>query len=250
MNMLAQLTEIGIIAAGAMIVFGVACAAYFGIPIVHSRLSRFQLARASARRGVLAVTLDDGPGSSLTPEVLTLLAAHGAKASFFPLGKNIEGREELLRRIVAEGHEICSHGYDHLDHWKVSPFRAVSDIKRGWQTINAALGVAGRVYPFRPPEGKLNLVTLCYLLWKRSSIVYWTVDSGDTWTGGAPRDSHKVAMAIARRGGAVALYHDFDRRDPRTREFVIESLAHALNAAEAAGARCTTVTDLMKTAKQ
>lgn len=245
-----QLTEIGLIAAGALLVFGVACAAYFVIPIVHSGLSRFQLARASARHGVLVVTLDDGPGSSLTPEVLKLLAAHGATASFFPLGRNIEGREDLLRRIVAEGHEICSHGYDHLDHWKVSPFRAVSDIKRGWQTIDAALGVASRVYPFRPPEGKLNLVTLCYLLWKRSSIVYWTVDSGDTWTGGAPRDSHKPAMAITERGGAVALYYDFDRRDPRTREFVIESLGHALDAAEAAAARYTTVTDLMMMAKQ
>ncbi len=245
-----QLTEIGIIPAVALLVFGVACAAYFGIPIVHAGLSRFQLGRASARRGVLAVTLDDGPGSSLTPEVLELLAAHGAKASFFPLGRNIEGREDVLRRAVAEGHEICSHGYDHLNHWKVSPFRAVSDIKQGWETIDAALGVAGRVYPFRPPEGKLNLVTLCYLLWKRSSIVYWTVDSGDTRTGGAPRDSNKADMAIGERSGAVALYHDFDRRDPRTREFVIESLEHALNAAEAAGARCATVTELMKTAKQ
>lgn len=245
-----RLSEIGIIAAGALIVFGVACTAYFGIPIVHSVLSRFQLARASARHRVLAVTLDDGPGSILTPEVLELLAAHGAKASFFPLGRNIEGREDLLRRVIAEGHEICSHGYSHLNHWKVSPFRTVSDIKRGWGTIDAALGVAGRVYPFRPPEGKLNLVTLCYLLWKRSSIVYWTVDSGDTWTGGAPRDAAKVARALEERGGAVVLYHDFDRCDPRTCEFVIESLEHALNAAEAAGARCTTVIDLMMTAKQ
>ena len=186
----------------------------------------------------------------MTDDIVNMMARYGVKASFFPLGRNIEGREELLRRLAAEGHEICSHGYDHLNHWKVSPVRALRDIKRGWAAVDSALGASEGVYPFRPPEGKLTLVTLFYLWCKRSKIVYWSVDSGDTWTGGAPRDAQKVAAALAERGGAVALYHDFERRDPDGRRFVLESLENALKSAEKAGLECMTVSELAKAARR
>lgn len=60
----------------------------------------------------IALTFDDGP-SEWTPRFLDLLARHGARATFFVLGVNVQGREDVLRRIVAEGHEIGLHGWDH-----------------------------------------------------------------------------------------------------------------------------------------
>lgn len=60
------------------------------------------------------MTFDDGPGSSLTPSILSILAESKAKATFFPLGRNIAGREAIVGQIAQQGHDICSHGYDHL----------------------------------------------------------------------------------------------------------------------------------------
>ncbi len=216
-------------------------AAYCGIPVIFDRVSRFLLARRVARLNVLAITIDDGPGAQLTPAVLAVLARHRARATFFPLGRNVDAGGDLLRQVAAQGHEICSHGYDHANHWKVTPWRAVVDIRRGWRAIDRALGVAGGVYPFRPPKGKLNLVSLVYLLWKRAPVVYWTADSGDTWTGGVPRDTEKVAALLEADGGVVVLYHDFDRRDPSTQRFVIDSLETTLGAAEMLGIATVTI---------
>lgn len=221
-------------------------AVYVGLPVVFGRASRLLLARRAAGAHALVTTFDDGPGAALTPDVLQLLSRYGGRGTFFVLGRNVEGNRELVGRIAAEGHEICSHGYDHLNHWKVSPLRAIADIKRGWAAIDAALEARSGVYPFRPPEGKLNLVTLCYLLWKRAPVVYWTVDSSDTYTAGAPRDPGKVAAALEQRGGAVALYHDFDRRDASTRLYVTDSLERTLRAAEKLDMTAMTVGELLR----
>ena len=58
----------------------------------------------------VALTVDDGPDAAGTPAILDTLARHGAHATFFLLGERVAGREALVRRIVAAGHEIGNHG--------------------------------------------------------------------------------------------------------------------------------------------
>ena len=191
----------------------------------------------------LVLTFDDGPGSSLTPEILNILAEGKAKATFFLLGRNIPGREAIVRQIAEQGHDICSHGYDHLNSLKVSPFRVLSDIKRGWKAIDAALGTMRKKYPFRPPNGKLNIICLLYMLIRQVPIVYWSIDSGDTWR--RQPDSRRVAMLIKKTGGAVSLAHDFDRSNENTSQFVIESVRAALAMAADKGMKVITVSELL-----
>jgi peptidoglycan-N-acetylglucosamine deacetylase len=191
------------------------------------------------------LTFDDGPGSRLTPAILNILAEHNVKATFFLLGRNIPGRELLVRRISAEGHEICSHGYNHINYWMASPARAVSDIKRGWQAIDNALGKQQRVYPFRPPYGKLTLFCLLYLWIRRVPIYYWTLVSSDTWPA-ERRDSRRVAEALLTggAGGAVVLAHDFDRANEDVNEMVLETIMLALSAAKEKGIKVVTLSEL------
>ena len=125
--------------------------------------------KANCRKNILVLTFDDGPGNRLTPAILGLLTEYNAKATFFLLGRNVVGRESIVKQITASGHEIGSHGYDHLHHWKVSPVRAIIDIKRGWQAIDDALGRQSRTYPFRPPYGKMNLASLLYVWAKKGA---------------------------------------------------------------------------------
>ncbi|KAL8370138.1 hypothetical protein RB595_000494 [Gaeumannomyces hyphopodioides] len=71
------------------------------------RLPRDPDARSQPAK-VVALTIDDAP-SDQTAHILDLLRAHGARATFFVIGGQVEGREELLRRIVREGHELGNH---------------------------------------------------------------------------------------------------------------------------------------------
>jgi peptidoglycan/xylan/chitin deacetylase (PgdA/CDA1 family) len=195
----------------------------------------------------MVLSFDDGPGGRLTPAILNLLAENGGKATFFLLGRNISGREEIVKRMAEQGHEICSHGFDHLNHWKVSPIRAIRDIHRGWRAIDAVLGTRKRVYAFRPPYGKLNFLSLFYLWIRRAPIVYWSLDSGDTRS---PRPPVAEVVAAAREaGGAVLLAHDFDRADESTDPFVVELTQSILEMAKASRMKLVAVSDLLGRSK-
>jgi peptidoglycan/xylan/chitin deacetylase (PgdA/CDA1 family) len=217
---------------------------YIGIPFIHARYLCWQLARKAGRHRVMVLTFDDGPSKKLTPAILKILAQNHEKATFFLLGRNIAGKEEIVRQIAQQGHEICSHGYDHLHYWQVSPMRAINDIKQGWRAIDAALGSKGGRYIFRPPYGKINLIALLYLLWCRVPIVYWLVDSGDTWK--LKPDSQRIAVLAEQAGGAVSLAHDFDRSNDSVDRFVLESTSSALEMAKRTGMTIITCSELLR----
>lgn len=216
---------------------------YVGVPWLYGRFARMLLKRKARKNNALVLTFDDGPGYRLTPAILNVLGENNARATFFLLGRNIEGREAIARQLAAGGHEICSHGYDHVHQWKVSPFRALSDIKRGWKAIDDALGTERHKYPFRPPNGKLNIVCLLYLLFLQVPIVYWSEDSGDTWS--VKPQTDRVALTAGKAGGAVSLAHDFDRSDDKTDRFVLESTRAALAMAQERDMCILTVSQLL-----
>jgi hypothetical protein len=74
-------------------------------------------------------------------------------------------------------------------------------------------------------------------------IVYWSLDSGDTWR--EKPDSCRVAMLAEKAGGAVSLAHDFDRSNENTSRFVVESVRAALAMAADKGMRVLTVSELL-----
>lgn len=232
------------ISAGLLILAFIAVFLYIGVPWIYGRCSRILLRLRAVKARALVLTLDDGPGDKLTPEIMDLLDKNNAKASFFLLGRNIVGREAIVRQIAERGHEICSHGYDHLHCWKVSPFRAISDIKRGWEAIDKALGEKRRVYPYRPPGGKLSLICLFYLWFHRVPIVYWTLDSSDTWAAEI-RDSQRSATLAAKTGGAVVLAHDFDREDDDWDRMEIDIVDSSLAAAREKRMKVMPLSELM-----
>jgi peptidoglycan-N-acetylglucosamine deacetylase len=106
--------------------------------------------------GALALTYDDGPGPRLTPQLLDLLARHGAKATFYVLGERAEAAPAILDRMIAEGHEVGCHGYAHVNALAAPRAVAMRDVERGY----AALGRWVRAdAAFRPPYGKLRPAT-------------------------------------------------------------------------------------------
>ena len=61
----------------------------------------------------IGLSFDDGPAIRWTPQILDLLAAHDARATFFLVGQIAEGDQDLVRRISAEGHEVGNHTWTH-----------------------------------------------------------------------------------------------------------------------------------------
>jgi peptidoglycan/xylan/chitin deacetylase (PgdA/CDA1 family) len=216
--------------------------------MIHSRLERFVLARKAIKSKAIVLTFDDGPGTKLTPLILNILAEYNVKATFFLLGRNISGREEIVRQLAAAGHEISSHGYEHLNYLRVLPFRALADIKRGWQSVDSALGSNKGVYPFRPPFGRLNLICLLYLWICKVPIVYWTLDSGDACSTSQP-DIENINISLREHGGAVVLLHDFDRIKENRSNMVLELVRMILMQAKENGMRALTMSQFLEESK-
>lgn len=228
------------------------CFGYFGIPYFYAKSLRVLLRRKVIRRKALILTFDDGPSSTVTPAVLKLLAEYNARATFFVLGGPLAVDETVVRQIIAEGHEICSHGYHHLNHWKYSPFRCLSDIQHGWEAIDTALGEFKRTYAFRPPMGRLNMISLLYLLARRVPIIYWTLDLGDR--GKSKTDfkerKHDIGQVVARikeAGGAVVLAHDSEQNNRNRNAFTLECLRSVLIMAREIDMPVLTVSQLLNT---
>lgn len=76
----------------------------------------------AAARNEVAITIDDGPDPEVTPQVLEILAAHGAVASFFCIGERAAAHPELVRAIIEAGHAVENHGMRHRNHLAFSGF--------------------------------------------------------------------------------------------------------------------------------
>lgn len=101
-------------------------------------------------RRLAALTIDDGPDSLTTPAILDVLARHRARATFFLISGNVPRNEALVRRLVAEGHEIGNHMTRDEPSIRLPPGRFRSELAKAHHTLTAF----GRVRWFRPGAGR------------------------------------------------------------------------------------------------
>jgi peptidoglycan/xylan/chitin deacetylase (PgdA/CDA1 family) len=135
----------------------------------------------------VALTVDDGPDAAGTPAILDALARHGAHATFFLLGDRVQGREALVRRIVAAGSEIGNHGMHDEPAIDLPP----EAIERTLLETQQRLAPFGASCWFRPGSGwydeaMLEVVARRGLRLALGSIYRWTPSSpfGDSRAGG------------------------------------------------------------------
>ena len=180
---------------------------------------------------VAYLTFDDGPGP-YTGRVLDILAAAGVKATFCEVGQKVTENVELTQRVVAEGHTLCNHSWDHY-----SPFDALSaqilDQEIGL-TQNAFLQATGvTVRYFRAPEGRFGAAGGAVLQAgqrARTIPLAWGVDSLDWKKPGAPAIVATVLASVS--PGAIILLHDGGGAD---REETLAALPGIISGLQAAG---------------
>lgn len=101
----------------------------------------------------IAMTFDDGPHPANTPRLLDILRARNIKATFYVIGRNVDLYPQIVRRCVAEGHEIGNHTYTHRLLSKLSDSEVRSELSRCRDAVGRAAGVQPRT--LRPPYGGL-----------------------------------------------------------------------------------------------
>jgi peptidoglycan/xylan/chitin deacetylase (PgdA/CDA1 family) len=162
----------------------------------------------------VALTFDDGPDPVQTPKLLALLKQNNVKATFCLVGEQVQAHPDLVREIVAGGHALCNHSWNHslkLGKLKTDAIRA--DLERTNAAIRAAVPDAEIVY-FRAPGGNFTgrLVGVTDEL--AMTPLYWEVDPRDWDQPAEETDAQHVDRVVATvqkqvRRGSIVLSHDY-----------------------------------------
>ena len=152
----------------------------------------------------IALTFDDGPHPVYTKQLLAGLKERGVQATFFVVGENIPGREELIKEMYEDGHLIGNHTYDHTDLSRMSSEQACEELTKTSNLVKDITG-CGTSY-VRPPFGKWN-DDLDRALSMMS--VKWTIDPLD-WT--TQNKSQVVQKVVSKaEDNDIILLHDYYR---------------------------------------
>ncbi len=208
----------------------------------NGRLFGRVIASGTSPSGKVAITFDDGPTPEYTPAVLDTLRAAGARATFFVLGRNVRAHPDLARRIVADGHELASHGDDHSLLMFAGPSAIAHQFRAADESITEAVG-ASTARLFRAPHGYRGpfLAPVARRLGYR--MVGWTGAIFDTARPGVDAIVGRCEHVLS--PGAILLLHDGDGSGQGgDRSQTVAALPRVLEAARERGLEPVTVSEL------
>ena len=153
----------------------------------------------------IAITFDDGPHPQNTPRLLDMLAARNIKATFYVIGRSVDLHPGVLRRTVAEGHEIGNHSQTHRLLSKLSDSEVRQEMQRCQEAVGRAAGV--RMRTMRPPYGGL-LQSQRELVHREFGYptILWSVDPLDWKRPGALVIASRILAGTT--AGGIVLAHD------------------------------------------
>jgi peptidoglycan/xylan/chitin deacetylase (PgdA/CDA1 family) len=203
-----------------------------------------RLPDAAARRGEVALTVDDGPDPEVTPRVLDLLDQAGAKATFFCIADRVAAHPALAREIVARGHEVQNHTASHRHSFSfLGPRAYAAELGRAQAIVESVVGRRPRF--FRAPAGFRNPFLGPVLPRLGLTLVSWTRRGFDT----ARRDSAGVLQRLTRNlaAGDILLLHDRGSATAASGQpVVLEVLPALLKRFDELSLKCVTLPQAME----
>jgi len=183
----------------------------------------------------IALTFDDGPGKATTPRLLDLLAKRNIKVTFFVLGENAKDNPEILKRELAEGHEIGNHSWNHPNLSIKTDDAVRSQLLQTQDTVFQITGIKPKI--MRPPYGALTerqkkWVTEQFGL----KVIIWSVDPLDWKKPGSAVVAHRVVEET--RPGSIILIHDIHAS-------TVDAVPEILDGLLAKGFKFVTVSELI-----
>lgn len=189
---------------------------------------------------VVALTFDDGPTPDKTNQILQILAEEQIPATFFLIGQEVQQHPQLVRQILAAGHQVGNHSFSHQRMIFKSPAFVAGEIEQTDKLLRDS-GVDGVIY-FRPPYGKKLLVLPWYLMKHHRVSVTWDV---------APENFPKIAkdpqalvdytVQQTKPGSIILLHVMYD-----SRQATMQAVPQIIRQLKAQGYRFVTVHELLK----
>ncbi|WP_395295522.1 bifunctional polysaccharide deacetylase/glycosyltransferase family 2 protein [Kitasatospora hibisci] len=198
---------------------------------------------AAPRPGTVALTFDDGPDPRWTAEVLDTLRRNGVHATFFVVGTEAAAHPDLVRRIVAEGHQLGVHTFTHADLGAQPPWRRSLELRETQLALAGAAGVTSSL--LRPPYSSTADVlddsgwAAVQQAGREGYLTVLTTHDSEDWR--RPGVDEITDAATAGRGdeGRIVLLHDGGGNRWQT----VAALDALLPRLKARGFRFTTVSE-------
>ncbi|GGE69813.1 polysaccharide deacetylase family sporulation protein PdaB [Priestia taiwanensis] len=195
---------------------------------------------APMKEKLIAITFDDGPDPIFSSQVLDVLKEHQAKATFFVVGEYAKMHPEIIKREIADGHEVGNHTFTHIDILKVSTSKLKKEIEKTERIIYREGEPELKL--FRPPLGNISWPLVKMMEEKNYKVVLWSwhQDTRD-WAGrGAGSMATQVLTNL--RNGDIILFHDAGGDRTPT----VQALKMILPKLKERGYKCVTVSELLK----
>ncbi len=153
----------------------------------------------------IALTFDDGPHPTQTPEILDILEEYGIRATFFVIGQNAEWYGDCLAMVAAAGHEIGNHSFSHANLNEAGYDAVCREIEEAERLIGEKIEY--RPHLLRPPGGQLGEDLYRAAGERDYTVVCWSVDTLD-WAH-TPPDTIAQSVLTNAEGGDIILFHDY-----------------------------------------
>lgn len=189
---------------------------------------------------LIALTFDDGPSPTFTPQIIDLLKRYKAKATFFVTGKQAEKFPHIVKATASQGHSIGNHMYQHQLISKLSLQALIDDLSHAHKIIMDTTGTEPHF--FRPPDGYYDetIVKAAEALKYQVVIWTWTQDTRD-WSGISGTEIADKVITNAKPGDIILLH---DQGGDRSN--TVEALELLLPALTEEGYNFVTLDELVK----
>ncbi len=164
------------------------------------------IAGTRTERKVVALTFDHSWGNKFTPSILDTLKQNNTKVTFFIMGPWAQKYQEVAKRMVADGHEIASHGYRHQNYGDMTREWVKEDIEKSHALIKEVTGVDAKL--IRPPNGHYSQESLKVTDELGYKTIIWNIDSLDWKNPGRDVIIERVMKRL--KPGGIILMHASD----------------------------------------
>jgi peptidoglycan/xylan/chitin deacetylase (PgdA/CDA1 family) len=204
---------VGVLAVGGWIGANSAEVTWFGHQVSHGSRDRQQV----------AITFDDGPNVGATMAIAHILDDHGAKGTFFFVGKAINARPDITKALYDDGHLVGNHSYNHDSTAWLDP--RYPELARTQTAFEQQLGVCPAFY--RAPHGQHTPFVARVVHQHHMVMVGWDVSVGD-WKAQDPKRLAERVLAKVKPGSIIDLHDGLDGNVDADRTNLVQAMPYLL----------------------
>ena len=175
---------------------------------------------SNSNKKVVYLTFDDGPNPEFTEELLEILKSYNVYVTFFLIGENCELHNDIVSRIIEEGHGVGNHSYNHISFKKLNWYGIKYQIEKTDTLLSKHIG--SNITYIRPPRGEWGVQYLLYTLLKTRKTVFWSIDPKDFSCNSSQQILDRINIQSIQNGDVILL-HDKS-------QFTLDAIRHLIPA--------------------